>query len=129
MPDNQPLYSDPEEMKLKFDEYFEDCKQTGDIPNIVGMYLYLGFASRQSLTDYEKKGGRFLHVIKQAKSKCYQTKFQKAMKGEINTTVFIFDAVNNHDMFNTRSENKNDNKNEHKGNIDLSVNFVESADD
>ena len=103
-----PKYKTPEELADKMQEYFDECNGNGDIPNICGMAVFCGFASRSSFCDYEAKSKGFLHVIKKAKSQLYNEKFQKAAKGEMDKTIFIFDAVNNHDMFNTRSENKND---------------------
>lgn len=35
---------------------------------ITGLALFLGFASRQSLEDYDKKGGEFSYLIKRAKN-------------------------------------------------------------
>lgn len=43
------MYETPEEMQAKIDEYFN-----GDGPKtITGLALYLGFADRQSLYDYQ----------------------------------------------------------------------------
>ena len=39
--------------------------------------------------------------------RCYAEKMQAAATGKMNPTIFIFDAVNNHGMINTRSDNKN----------------------
>jgi hypothetical protein len=113
-----PEYKTYKELEEKLDDYFLHCKEEDEVPNIVGMALHCGFASRSSFRDYSLRSEEFAHVIKIAKSKCYQIKYQKAIKGELNVPVFIFDAVNNHDMFNTRSENKNDNETKLKGEVD-----------
>ena len=106
-----PKYSTHEELAEKLEGYFPYCEENEEVPNICGMALFCGFASRNSLEDYEQKSPAFLHVIKRAKTRCYNAKLSAAMKGKLNPTIFIFDAVNNHDMFNSRS----DNKNEHTG--------------
>ena len=60
-----PLYSDPEVLQERIDEYFaqEDLKIT-----IYGLILYCGFCDRQSFYAYEKKP-EFSHTIKKARSK------------------------------------------------------------
>ena len=103
-----PLYKTPEELEQKLDEYFIYCKAEEEFPNIAGMTYFCGFAQRSSWTDYENKGDKYVHVIKRAKTQCYNLKFQEAAKGKMDRSIFIFDAVNNHDMFNTRSENKSE---------------------
>ena len=103
-----PTYKTHEELAEKLEEYFEHCEKEDEVPNIAGMTYFCGFSSRSSWRDYENKSDEFAHVIKKAKNRSYNIKCQMAMKGKIDRTIFIFDAVNNHDMFNTRTENKND---------------------
>jgi hypothetical protein len=57
-------YSTEEELQSKIDEYWDNL---GDKkPTITGLALYLGFESRQSFYDYEKKG-EFSYTIKKAR--------------------------------------------------------------
>ncbi len=86
---NVPKYKTPQEMEDKIVEYFKTCEPKlmtftdGDgneqpvmvkgepyykqePPTKSGLALYLGFADRQSLYDYEKKRG-FTCIIKRAK--------------------------------------------------------------
>ena len=86
---NVPKYKTPQEMETKIVEYFKACEPKlmtvtdgdgNEQPVIVkgepyykqepptksGLALYLGFADRQSLYDYEKKKG-FTCIIKRAK--------------------------------------------------------------
>lgn len=86
---NVPKYKTPQEMEDKIVEYFKTCEPRiatytdGDgneqpvmvkgepyykqePPTKSGLALYLGFADRQSLYDYEKKKG-FACIIKRAK--------------------------------------------------------------
>ncbi len=84
---NKLKYKTPEEMQEKIDAYFEDCKGhpltdpdgeiifdkygqpviVGERPlTVTGLALALGFATRQSLLDYEGKGP-FKRIIQQAK--------------------------------------------------------------
>ncbi len=68
-----PKYEDPKEMLKKIGEYleFEDTlkrpdtysKQGKGIYTIEGCALYLGFASRQQMYDYEKKSPEFSYII------------------------------------------------------------------
>jgi hypothetical protein len=86
---NVPKYKTPQEMEDKIVEYFKTCEPKlmtftdGDgneqpvmvkgepyykqePPTKSGLALYLGFESRQSLWNYEKKKG-FSYIIKRAK--------------------------------------------------------------
>lgn len=59
-------YKTPKELSDKIDEYFdsvEDIKIT-----ITGLVLFLGFASRQSFYDYEKKKG-YGYIIKKTRTR------------------------------------------------------------
>lgn len=72
-----PQYEDPEEMAKKLAEYldYEDSFKPKDaktgagkgIYTIEGAALFLGFASRQSMHDYEKKDAKFAYVINRFK--------------------------------------------------------------
>ena len=69
----EPEYSDPDEMAKKIAEYldFEDSlkrpdsysKQGKGVYTLSGAALFLGFASRQSMYDYENRSPKFSYVI------------------------------------------------------------------
>lgn len=63
-----PLYDNPEAMYNKIAEYltWEDDqkgKEQKGVYTIEGCALYLGFATRDSLYDYEKKSPEFSYII------------------------------------------------------------------
>lgn len=128
-----PIYNTADELQERIDEYFDvQCSVNekeipGEIPNVLGLVVFLGFADRGSLLDYEKRSDEFSHTVKRAKARIYNTKMQLAMRGIVNPTIFIFDAVNNHGMVNTRSENKNDTNltGDKDGPIPVEVTFVD----
>lgn len=74
-----PMYSSPEDMQAKIDDYFQNCPdyrvaydKMGNafkIPTITitGLALHLGFCNRQSMYDYENKP-EFSDTIKRARS-------------------------------------------------------------
>lgn len=85
---NPPMYNSPEELAAEIDKYIlwiagERGKETVRVgrrlterefwirnpepPTITGLALFLGFASRQSLEDYDKMGGAYSYIIKRAK--------------------------------------------------------------
>ena len=84
-----PIFETPEEMQEAIDSYFEDppCRtaysKDGDkieIPciTITGLALHLGFSSRQSLHDTEKRDG-FSYTIRKARTRvenCYEMNLQ-----------------------------------------------------
>ncbi len=76
-----PIFDTPEHLKEKIDEYFDKGmkkrtvligkapNQTTieiEVPTIAGLCYYLGFESRQSFYDYEKRDG-FSYTIKRAR--------------------------------------------------------------
>lgn len=61
------LYSEPEAMQEKIDQYFAETKNI----TITGLAFYLGFESRQSFYDYEKKES-FTYTIKKARCRVEQ---------------------------------------------------------
>ena len=99
-------FKTPQALQRKFEEYFLFCEIAERVPNIMGMCVFLE-CDRDSLLYYEKKDD-FLGIIKAAKERAYDEKFQAVFQGKGNPTVFIFDAINNHGMINTRSEQKSE---------------------
>ena len=97
-----PMYSDPLEMQRVCDNYFNWCdRQTKTIIRnknekiiykpytVSGLTLALGFASVQSLLDYEKKP-QFSDIIKKAKLRVANWTEEKASNGEIDTVFGMF---------------------------------------
>lgn len=109
MPAGQPAkYETPKDLQEAVDCYFAECKEGKKCPNVMGLTYRLGFASHQSLFDQEERGQEFSDIIKRAKMFMWNEKFQFASAGKMNTTIFIFDSINNHGMVNTKSEGKNE---------------------
>jgi hypothetical protein len=73
----EPKYDDPQEMMKKIAEYldYEDSLKRPDtyskagkgVYTIEGCALWLGFASRQSMYDYEKKSKEFSYIVNRFK--------------------------------------------------------------
>lgn len=59
------LFITVEELQSSLDTYFED----NNSPSITGLAYHLGFESRQSIYDYEKKNDEFSYTIKRARLK------------------------------------------------------------
>ncbi len=88
-----PLYDDPELMDAKIDQYFD---QLGDKPPTVpGLCFFLGFSSRQSFLDYEKKKD-FSCTIKKARLRIECDRTERLISSGTPTAGLIFDLVNNH---------------------------------
>lgn len=72
-----PIYETSEAMEIIAKEYFDLCTTTTGIckPTISGLIFHLGFASRQSFYEYEKKK-EFVDIIKRLRlfvESCYET--------------------------------------------------------
>jgi hypothetical protein len=51
------LYSNPNDLERMADNYFSKCEEDQINLTITGLCLYLGFESKQSFYDYEKRDG------------------------------------------------------------------------
>lgn len=60
------LYKTPEQFDAKVYEYQQYCKENEEPVTWTGLALYLGFSSRQSISEYEKYEG-FSDSVKRAK--------------------------------------------------------------
>jgi len=97
-----PKYPTPISLQRGMDKFFEECSENGDMPTIMGMFLSLGFCDKKSLHDYQKRSPQFFHIVKAAKTKCFNMKMQAGFRGEIPPTLLIWDGINNHGMVNTK---------------------------
>lgn len=59
------IYDSEIELQDEILKYFEQTKKTNERPTVTGLALFLGFASKQSLYDYEKNE-KFSYPIKRA---------------------------------------------------------------
>ncbi len=97
-----PLYKTPEELQKAVDEYFLNppnkrkvykggsTTEYTEIPfyAVSGMALALGFESRQSLYDYDKRDDRFSYIIKRARL-FIESEYEVALRDN-NVTGIIF---------------------------------------
>lgn len=98
-----PLYSDPNTMQAKIDEYFEKCDANDESYTVPGLALALGFCSRQSLWDYcnvtkfesELVRKSFAYTIKKALLTMEQQRVGKFVDGKKPAIPAIFDLKNN----------------------------------
>ena len=63
-----PVFETPEELNDKIEAYFSSCSTLNQQATITGLCYDLGFESRQSFYDYEKRDG-FSYTIKRARLK------------------------------------------------------------
>ena len=88
MPGGRPrLYSTPEEMQAKVDEYFATESQ----PTMTGMILFLGFVDRRSASDYEQRNDEFSPIIKNARARIerlYESIILYRKEGQVTGPIF-----------------------------------------
>lgn len=60
-------YETPEDLAYQVNLYFDYCKKDKVKATVTGLALYLGFCSRASFDDYEKRNDEFSYIIKRAK--------------------------------------------------------------
>jgi hypothetical protein len=94
-----PFYKTPEEMQKAIEKYFgEDLPSKTaysngvpyqvPVPTISGLALYLGFADRYSLYEYEKKDA-FTYTIKKARALITQYYEERSQVGACSGAIFM----------------------------------------
>ena len=97
-PRNRPLkFSDPDTLEACIEAYFAKQDRLGRPYTIAGLTLSLGFASRQSLADYEKRIGpaEFTYIIKAARTRIEEER-EERLSNQPATTGVIFAMKNGH---------------------------------
>ena len=61
------LFNTVEDLEELIERYFAECDLTSKAPTITGLALHLGFESRQSVYDYEKRSDEFSYTIKRSR--------------------------------------------------------------
>jgi len=61
-----PTFATPEALENKCNDYLIYCIDNEEKPTITGMTLFVGFCSRASWDDYDKREG-FSYIVKRAK--------------------------------------------------------------
>lgn len=98
-----PLFKTVEELDSLIDEYFAKCKPEiigydkndrpffkENPPTITGLALHLGFASRQSIYDYEKRGDDFSYSTKRARLLCENYVENSLLSNNVQPATGIF---------------------------------------
>jgi hypothetical protein len=89
------LFKTPEALQEKVNEFFamvekEQEEDSNRTPGIAELAYYLGFESRQSLYDYEKRSNKFSYIIKRARL-FIEKEYEKRLSGEkSNPTKWIY---------------------------------------
>jgi len=77
-----------EQLQELSDAYFSECSENMKAPTITGLALYLGFESRQSIYDYEKKDDEFSYTIKRNRLKVENSYEEHLLTREATGAIF-----------------------------------------
>jgi hypothetical protein len=89
------LFKTPEDLESKVNEFFTMIEKEQELdsnrtPGVAELAYYLGFESRQSLYDYEKRGNKYSYIIKRARL-YIEKEYEKKLSGEkSNPTKWIY---------------------------------------
>jgi hypothetical protein len=83
-----PHFENENQLKDKINEFFDHCSSDNEKATITGLALHLGFSSRSSFDDYEKRSDEFSYIIKRAKL-CVENSYE--LSGQ---TIDIFALKN-----------------------------------
>ena len=89
-------FTSPKKMQTKVDEYFDST----DTYTITGLTYFLGFATRKSLSDYDKKES-FKEIVQRAKLRVAKYYEEQLVKGKVAGSIF---ALKNIDGWTDRQE-------------------------
>lgn len=87
------LYSEPDALAAKVDEYFA---QEDGPPTIAGLCYFLGFQDRHALAEYEGYEEPFSATVKRARLRIEQDRAKRLLGKDTFTPGLIFDLKNNH---------------------------------
>lgn len=90
------LYDDPDIFSEKVEGYFAHVEATDKRPTLAGLSYYLGFADKQSFTQYEEYGDEFSLTVKRARLRIEDDRWQSLIDKAAFTPGLIFDLKNNH---------------------------------
>lgn len=107
-----PLFENPEDFSVQVNLYAEWCRQNDRKLTMAGMALYLGFCSRQSLHDLEKRP-RFSYVVKKARLLVQQQYEERLLAGGQAAGAIFW--LKNHAGYSDRTEV------EHSGGLQIDV--------
>lgn len=89
-------YSCPEEFQAAAEGYFTRCEMTQEPPTIAGLAFEMGFADRQSFSEYEGYGDEFSLTVKRARLRIEGDRSKRLLSKDSFTPGVIFDLKNNH---------------------------------
>ncbi|WP_290747779.1 terminase small subunit [Henriciella sp.] len=98
-----PKYSDPLHFENCIDQYFDQCETDKRIPTVAGLAYHMGFASRQSLWDYEQKK-EFSYAATRARLRIEQDRSERLIDREKYTPGLAMDLASNHNWTTARTE-------------------------
>jgi hypothetical protein len=81
------IYDSPDELESQCDKYFDECLELKERPTVTGLALHLGFASKQSLYDYEKED-KFSYPIKKSLTRI-ENALERKLDGQAVTGVIF----------------------------------------
>jgi len=96
-PGRPPKFSDADTLEACIEAYFAAQDRKGKPYTIAGLTLALGFASRQSLADYERRVGppAFTYIIKTARTRIEEER-EERLSNQPACTGVIFAMKNAH---------------------------------
>lgn len=89
------IYSSPEELQKKIDDFFMWCEESERVPLQDELAYFLGFSSRQSLTDYQKRED-FSYIIERAKLRCGIEINQLGLQNKLNAQLVKLNLSSNY---------------------------------
>ena len=100
------IYEDPEALHNECITYFTKCQEDKKRPTVTGLALFLGFASKQSLYDYEKQEP-FSYPIKRSLTMIENALEERLENNSVTGIIFALKNMGWKDSI----ENKNTNTN------------------
>lgn len=85
------------QIKHSITQFWSYCEQNDFIPTIETLALYLD-TTRKTLWEWEHSNNTTISkIVKKTKNQIFHAQKQLAMRGKMNSAIFIFNAINNYD--------------------------------
>lgn len=89
------LHQDPKAFADDVEAYFALTETAGKMPTLSGICLHLGFADKQSFSNYASYGEDFSLTVNKARLRIEDDRNQRLAKADFSPGI-IFDLKNNH---------------------------------
>lgn len=115
-----------EEVENSIDEYFQICSDTGQIPSIKALALYIGVTLKTLEKYMYDVTSPYYNTLSLARDMCHVIVENCALNNKVNPATYMFTAANYYGMKNTQSVEINKNNRESSEELEKASDALEA---